>query len=50
MPVLIVGVVVGAVAYGIAGLFFGPIVLSVAWAVFAAWVQGAGDAVAGDKD
>jgi predicted PurR-regulated permease PerM len=39
MPVIMVGVIGGAMAYGIVGLFFGPIVLSVAWAVFVAWVQ-----------
>ena len=49
MPVIIVGVVGGAIAYGLVGLFFGPIVLSVAWAVLAAWVQGGGDSVVGDK-
>jgi predicted PurR-regulated permease PerM len=40
MPVVMVGVIGGAIAYGIVGLFFGPIVLSVAWAVVVAWVQG----------
>jgi predicted PurR-regulated permease PerM len=40
MPVIMVGVIGGAIAYGIVGLFFGPIVLSVAWAVMVAWVQG----------
>jgi predicted PurR-regulated permease PerM len=49
MPVIIVGVVGGAIAYGIVGLFFGPIILSVAWAVLVAWVEGGGDAVVGNK-
>jgi predicted PurR-regulated permease PerM len=49
MPVIIVGVIGGAIAYGIVGLFFGPVVLSVAWAVLVAWVQGSGESVAGDK-
>jgi predicted PurR-regulated permease PerM len=49
MPVTIIGVLGGAIAYGIVGLFFGPIVLSVAWAVLVAWVQGGGDAVMGKK-
>ena len=40
MPVIIVGVIGGTLAYGIVGLFFGPIVLSVAWAVLVSWVQG----------
>jgi predicted PurR-regulated permease PerM len=47
MPVIMVGVIGGAIAYGIVGLFFGPIVLSVAWAVMVAWVQG-GDPVSPD--
>jgi predicted PurR-regulated permease PerM len=40
MPVIMVGVIGGTIAYGIVGLFFGPIVLSVAWAIMLAWVQG----------
>jgi predicted PurR-regulated permease PerM len=39
VPVIIVGVIGGTIAYGIVGLFFGPIVLSVAWVVIAAWLQ-----------
>ena len=49
MPVIMVGVLGGTIAYGIVGLFFGPIVLSVAWAVMVAWVQG-GDPVEGKTD
>jgi predicted PurR-regulated permease PerM len=41
MPVILVGVIGGMLAYGLVGLFFGPIVLSVAWAVMIAWVQDA---------
>jgi hypothetical protein len=33
------GVLGGTIAYGISGLFLGPIVLSVAWALVVAWVQ-----------
>jgi predicted PurR-regulated permease PerM len=40
MPVILVGVVGGTIAFGISGLFLGPIVLSVAWALLAAWVEG----------
>lgn len=40
MPVIIVGVIGGTIAYGIIGLFFGPIVLSVAWALLVAWLDG----------
>ncbi len=50
MPVIIAGVIGGAIAYGIVGLFFGPIVLSVAWAVLVAWVQGGGASIVGDKN
>jgi predicted PurR-regulated permease PerM len=39
MPVIMVGVIGGMLAYGILGLFFGPVVLSVAWAVLVAWMQ-----------
>ena len=39
MPVILVGVLGGTVAYGITGLFLGPIVLSVTWELTAAWVQ-----------
>ena len=49
MPVIMVGVIGGTMAYGIVGLFFGPIVLSVAWAVMVAWVQGR-DPVGGKAD
>jgi predicted PurR-regulated permease PerM len=40
MPVILVGVVGGIIAFGISGLFLGPIALSVAWALIAAWVEG----------
>ena len=40
MPVIIIGVIGGSIAYGIIGLFFGPIVLSVAWELTAAWLKG----------
>jgi len=39
MPIIFVGVIGGTIAYGITGLFLGPIVLSVAWALVVAWVQ-----------
>jgi predicted PurR-regulated permease PerM len=40
MPVIMIGVIGGTIAYGIVGLFFGPIVLSVAWSVMVAWTRG----------
>jgi predicted PurR-regulated permease PerM len=39
MPVILVGVFGGTIAYGLIGLFFGPIILSVAWALWQAWVR-----------
>jgi predicted PurR-regulated permease PerM len=39
MPVILVGVIGGTIAFGISGLFVGPIVLSVAWALLAAWAE-----------
>jgi len=40
MPIIMIGVIGGTIAYGIVGLFFGPMVLSVAWAVMVLWVEG----------
>jgi predicted PurR-regulated permease PerM len=42
MPIIMIGVIGGIIAYGIVGLFFGPMVLSVAWAVMVVWIQGDG--------
>jgi predicted PurR-regulated permease PerM len=39
MPVIVLGVLGGTIAYGLIGLFLGPIVLSVAWTLIGAWVQ-----------
>lgn len=39
MPVIVIGVIGGTIAYGIIGLFFGPIILSVAWELAAAWMR-----------
>ena len=39
--VIVLGVIGGTLAYGLIGLFFGPIVLSVAWALICGWVNGA---------
>ena len=39
MPVILIGVIGGTLAYGISGLFLGPIILSVAWTLLVAWVQ-----------
>jgi predicted PurR-regulated permease PerM len=39
MPIILIGVLGGMLAYGISGLFLGPIVLSVAWALMVAWMQ-----------
>jgi predicted PurR-regulated permease PerM len=42
MPIIFVGVVGGTIAYGISGLFLGPIVLAVAWALLVAWIKNEG--------
>jgi predicted PurR-regulated permease PerM len=39
MPIIIVGVIGGTIAYGISGLFLGPIVLAVAWELLVAWMH-----------
>jgi predicted PurR-regulated permease PerM len=39
MPIILIGVVGGTIAFGISGLFLGPIVLSVAWVLVVAWVR-----------
>ena len=39
MPVILIGVIGGTIAYGISGLFLGPILLSVAWALLVTWVE-----------
>jgi predicted PurR-regulated permease PerM len=39
MAIILVGVIGGTLVFGVSGLFLGPIVLSVAWALIAAWVQ-----------
>jgi predicted PurR-regulated permease PerM len=37
--VILVGVIGGTLAHGIVGLFIGPIILSVAWELTAAWIR-----------
>ncbi len=39
MLVIFIGVMGGAVAHGIIGLFLGPIVLAVTWELIVAWVK-----------
>ncbi len=38
MPVILLGVIGGTLAYGITGLFLGPIVLAVIWELLVPWV------------
>ena len=38
MLVILIGVIGGTLAYGIIGLFLGPIVLAVIWDLFVAWI------------
>jgi predicted PurR-regulated permease PerM len=44
MPVILIGVVGGALAHGLIGLFIGPIVLSIAWQLLVAWMREGTDA------
>jgi predicted PurR-regulated permease PerM len=44
MLVILVGVIGGTIAYGITGLFLGPIVLAVIWELLTAWVRERGAA------
>jgi len=37
--VILIGVIGGTLAYGITGLFLGPIVLAVIWELMVAWIQ-----------
>ena len=39
MVVILVGLLGGTLAYGIVGLFIGPIVLAVAWELLVAWIN-----------
>jgi predicted PurR-regulated permease PerM len=39
MPLIIIGVIGGTIAYGIIGLFVGPIVLAVVWELGVAWMN-----------
>jgi predicted PurR-regulated permease PerM len=39
MPIILIGVIGGTIAFGIGGLFLGPIILSVAWVLVVAWVR-----------
>jgi predicted PurR-regulated permease PerM len=39
MLVILIGVIGGTLAYGITGLFLGPIVLAVIWELLIAWIQ-----------
>ena len=37
--VILIGVIGGTLAYGITGLFLGPIVLAVIWELFVSWIE-----------
>ena len=39
MVVIILGVIGGAISFGITGLFLGPITLAVIWELLAAWIN-----------
>jgi predicted PurR-regulated permease PerM len=48
IPVILIGVIGGTVAYGISGLFLGPIVLSVVWALMIVWMEDRDTPIPGD--
>jgi predicted PurR-regulated permease PerM len=35
----LIGVIGGAVSYGVTGLFLGPIILAVIWELLVAWIR-----------
>ena len=39
MLVILIGVLGGTLAYGITGLFLGPIILAVIWELLVAWIR-----------
>jgi predicted PurR-regulated permease PerM len=39
MPIILIGVIGGVLAYGFTGLFLGPVVLSVVWELAVAWID-----------
>jgi predicted PurR-regulated permease PerM len=39
MLVILIGVIGGTLAYGITGLFLGPIILAVIWELFVSWID-----------
>jgi predicted PurR-regulated permease PerM len=39
MLVILIGVIGGTLAYGITGLFLGPIVLAVIWELLVSWIR-----------
>jgi predicted PurR-regulated permease PerM len=41
MPVVFAGLIGGVIAYGVIGVFIGPIVLAVAWGLLIAWISDA---------
>ena len=41
VPVVFAGLIGGVIAYGMIGIFIGPIVLAVVWGLLVAWVRDA---------
>jgi predicted PurR-regulated permease PerM len=39
MPVILLGVIGGVIAYGLVGLFFGAVLLAVGWVLFSEWLD-----------
>ena len=47
MPVILLGVIGGVIAYGLVGLFIGAVVLAVGYVLFREWLEASGTEVAG---
>ena len=49
MPVILLGVIGGVIAYGLVGLFIGAVLLAVGWILLREWLDTSASGAAGDK-
>jgi predicted PurR-regulated permease PerM len=47
MPIILLGVIGGVMAYGLVGLFIGAVMLAVGWVLVREWLDQAGPTTAG---
>lgn len=50
MPVILLGVIGGVIAYGLVGLFIGAVLLAVGYVLFREWLDAEGEKARGTKD